>query len=406
MTVLAILALAWSLADPARPGLRGPGRGGSGNCFASSGKQTPPPPRNPAPDSPQRASPRRPRRPPPMPSTRPTSLRNDAWLHNVCFVDAPVRLGRRRPRTIWHTATAATIGNCRNRASPARSARSLSRRPGRLGRRRLLPSLSAHQFRRAAGHRDGGRHWYRDRRPPAAGVETHPLLDPEHGWRPATARPCFPAAFPAAATAGEAGAAPPAATPPAGRPATFSTAQRPSGRTQRSMAAVRQGHSRGRAGRPTWKPSGNSPPPPPYAWLVGDGGRLWSVRPGRSSAGAVRAFPATSAALFDFAALAVRGRRAGSPRTTGSRLLHSADGGRTWSVFAAPTRLPLSAIRLSRTATVGRSARARSLPAPTAAAGDARRCRAAPGRPAGNGRTMKTTCRWNCWPGWRATRAT
>ena len=76
--------------------------------------------------------------------------------------------------------------------------------------------------------------------------------------------------------------------------------------------------------------------------LVGEGGLVQYVG---LSGGAPQAVPNLPKATrhFDFAALAVRGPKcwiAGSP---GSRVFHSADAGRTWSIFDTGTPVPLRA---------------------------------------------------------------
>ncbi len=77
--------------------------------------------------------------------------------------------------------------------------------------------------------------------------------------------------------------------------------------------------------------------------LVGEGGLVQYVG---LSGGAPQAVPNLPKATrhFDFAALAVRGPKcwiAGSP---GSRVFHSADAGRTWSIFDTGTPVPLRAV--------------------------------------------------------------
>ncbi len=209
------------------------------------------------------------------------------------------RLGRRRPRhDLAHRRRRPQLAVAGIRRRLHALVGLVPRRRHRLGGRRFLASLSAHQFRRGAGHAR--------RRPPlvsrsrgvAAGTETHRLLRlPSTVGRPATRRPCFPAASSAAATAGEAGCRPAAAAPPAGPAATSST------RTPASSPAATPPPPRSakasskRAGPPasTSKPCGNCacPPRPMPGWSATAGRRCgrptWAVI-GRSRRGA---FPAT-----------------------------------------------------------------------------------------------------------------
>lgn len=81
-------------------------------------------------------------------------------------------------------------------------------------------------------------------------------------------------------------------------------------------------------------------------WLVGDGGLvLNTVDAGRTWSTTEGALPAGANTQFDYSALAVRGRHVWIAGTPGTRVLHSADGGRTWE--SAPTRQSLPIRSLS-----------------------------------------------------------
>jgi photosystem II stability/assembly factor-like uncharacterized protein len=83
---------------------------------------------------------------------------------------------------------------------------------------------------------------------------------------------------------------------------------------------------------------------PAYGWLVGDGGWIALTGNRGNSWSAPLGAISPQAAMFDFAALAVRGPKcwiAGSP---GSRVFFTPDAGRTWSAFPTGTNLPLKAI--------------------------------------------------------------
>jgi photosystem II stability/assembly factor-like uncharacterized protein len=86
-------------------------------------------------------------------------------------------------------------------------------------------------------------------------------------------------------------------------------------------------------------------PPLRLGWLVGDGdlvlrttdgGRTWHEPPAR--------LPDGMYDEFDYRAVAVWGERCWIAGAPGSRVLHSADGGQSWSVFATGQNLPLRAL--------------------------------------------------------------
>ena len=84
--------------------------------------------------------------------------------------------------------------------------------------------------------------------------------------------------------------------------------------------------------------------PPSYGWLAGDGG--WIALTG-DRGGTWRpplGKPPASAALFDFAALAVRGGKCWIAGTPGTRIFSTPDAGRTWSAASTGITVPLRAI--------------------------------------------------------------
>lgn len=82
---------------------------------------------------------------------------------------------------------------------------------------------------------------------------------------------------------------------------------------------------------------------PTFGWLIGDGGLVKNVGLSGNPPQPVPTLP-KAARHFDFAALVARGPKcwiAGSP---GTRIFHTLDGGRTWTLFDTGTSLPLRAI--------------------------------------------------------------
>jgi photosystem II stability/assembly factor-like uncharacterized protein len=93
------------------------------------------------------------------------------------------------------------------------------------------------------------------------------------------------------------------------------------------------------------------PPASPVAagaasgWLVGDGGLVLRTGDGgRSWAPPAARLPGGMAEYFDFHSVAVSGERCWIAGTPGTRVLHSADGGRNWQVFDTGQPLPLRAL--------------------------------------------------------------
>jgi len=84
---------------------------------------------------------------------------------------------------------------------------------------------------------------------------------------------------------------------------------------------------------------------PTGGWLVGDGGLVMTTRDsGRSWQTPPTELPESVADNFDFHAVAVHETHVWIAGAPGTRVFHSADGGRTWQAFATGQTVPLRAL--------------------------------------------------------------
>ena len=84
---------------------------------------------------------------------------------------------------------------------------------------------------------------------------------------------------------------------------------------------------------------------PTGGWLVGDGGLVMTTHDlGHSWQSPPAELPETVTENFDFHAVAVKGSHVWIAGVPGTRVFHSADGGRTWQAFATGQTLPLRAL--------------------------------------------------------------
>ena len=395
------------LAGPGR-GLRGPGRGRAGTLSPRArskrdrADRPPTVPGGPAPAA---------RRPPPIPSTRPRPTPcNDAWLHNVCFADAVCGWAVGDRGTIWHTGDGGRHWQLQD-SGVACTLWSVSFLDAATG---WAAGGFSHPYLHTSSGvvlatRDGGRHWYRDRGLLLPALKRIGFFDAKHGWAAGNSSPLFPSGVFSSRDGGRSwmpacgGSAAGWTSGDFFDPHTGILAGR-----NAATATIRQGDLE--AGRAAGLDLQTLPATafarPTYAWLVGDGGAC-GVRPGRSLAGAV-------AGLSPRPGRNDRLRGLGRPRPAvpdgrlpGSRVLHSPDGGRNWSVFPTPTRLPLSAMTFvddRRGWAVG----AMGTILASADGGQTWQSQhsGAPAPPCWDSSPRTKTCRWNCWPGSRATKAT
>ena len=347
MTVLAILMLAATLqAPPTDPAELGD----EGRELFRIEREADARRAEPASDSPQRASPGGPEAPANAFDTATAdALRNDAWLHDVCFVDATRGWAVGDRGTIWHTGDGGRNWQLQE-SGVACTLWSVSFLDAATG---WAAGGFSHPYLHTSSGvvlatRDGGRHWYRDRGGLLPGLKRIGFFDAKHGWAAGNSSPLFPGGVFSSRDGGRSwlpacgGGAAGWTSGDFFDPHTGILAGR-----NAATATIRQGDlEAGRAAALDLETLRQLRlPAPPYAWLVGDGGAaLWTSDLGGHWQEPPWGFPRDLAAMMDFAALAVRGPQCWMAGTPGSRVLHSPDGGRTWSVFPTPTRLPLSAM--------------------------------------------------------------
>jgi photosystem II stability/assembly factor-like uncharacterized protein len=83
-------------------------------------------------------------------------------------------------------------------------------------------------------------------------------------------------------------------------------------------------------------------------WLVGDGGLVMTTTDaGRNWRTPLGNVPPEMNALFDFRAVAMRGRKCWIAGTPGTRVLRSTDGGRNWTVAPTGSNVPIEALTMA-----------------------------------------------------------
>ena len=276
------------------------------------------------------------------------SVRNDAWLYDVCFIDAACGWAVGDRGVIWHTDDGGRNWQLQDSGTSC-SLRSVWFVNPQNG---WAAGGFSHPYTHTSSGvvlltRDGGRHWFHDPKLLLPALRQLRFFDQRQGWAVGNSSAMFPAGVFTSHDGGR-NWMPMCGGQAAGWTSGDFLDPRSgllAGRNG-AMAAVRQGDfepaSAGGAGLEAFRQLRLAPPR--AAWLVGDGGRVlasgdqgrhWQTPP---------TLPRELAAWFDFAALAVRGEKCWIAGTPGSRIIHSADAGRTWSAFATPTPLPLEAL--------------------------------------------------------------
>jgi len=195
--------------------------------------------------------------------------------------------------------------------------------------------------------RDGGNSWTLDRKLALPAITRIKFFNPQHGWAVGVASAYFPSGVYTTSDGGRSWANLPAATGAAWLsgdfidPNTGALAGRVS-----SLAAVRR-----RGVEPVSADFGIRAlanmrlSPQGAGYLVGDGGLVLATRDlGKTWQTTEGDLPQAIRDHFDFAALAVLGPHVWVAGAPGSRVMHSADGGRSWQAGTTGQMLPINAL--------------------------------------------------------------
>ena len=262
------------------------------------------------------------------------SLRNDAWLHDVCFVDAACGWAVGDRGAVWHTDDGGRNWQLQDSGTSC-SLRTVWFVNPQHG---WAAGGFAHPYTHTSSGvvlltRDGGRHWYHDPKLLLPALRQLRFFDQRQGWAVGNSSAMYPAGV--------------FTSHDGGRNWMPLCGGQAAGWTSGDFLDPRSGLLAGRNGAMATVRRGNLEPAsagaagleafrqlrldgPRAAWLVGDGGRVllsgdqgghWQTPP---------MLPRELAVWFDFAALAVRGEKCWIAGTPGSRIIHSSDAGRTW----------------------------------------------------------------------------
>jgi photosystem II stability/assembly factor-like uncharacterized protein len=273
------------------------------------------------------------------------AMRGDAQLADACFVDAACGWAVGDRGAIWHTADAGKHWEPQSSGVDCRLA-SVFFLDAQIG-------WAAGGYTQPYGEtttgvvlrtRDGGRHWIADRKLVLPTVERIRFFDATHGWAIGRSSASFPSGVFATDDGGRTWSALPGEESRSWLAGDFvdSNTGALAGRSS-TLAVVRR--------------KGVVPRAPDYGlrafhelklvapakgWLVGDGGLVlktrdlcnsWQTPDGQ--------IPAAIRDHFDLSALAVRGEHCWIAGTPGTRVLRTADAGRTWSVGDTGQTLPI-----------------------------------------------------------------
>ena len=129
-----------------------------------------------------------------MPSTRPRLLRNDAWLHDVCFIDAACGWAVGDRGVIWHTDDGGRNWQLQDSGTSC-SLRSVWFVNPQHG---WAAGGFSHPYTHTSSGvvlltRDGGRHWFHDPKLLLPALRQLRFFDQRQGWAVGNSSAMFPA---------------------------------------------------------------------------------------------------------------------------------------------------------------------------------------------------------------------
>lgn len=273
-------------------------------------------------------------------------MRSDARLVDVCFVEPRLGWAVGDRGAIWHTADGGQSWQLQRSDVGCRLESVCFLDP----KRGWAAGGWSHPYTHTSSGvvlytTDGGRTWNRAPQLLLPALRRIRLFDDRNGWAIGDSSAMFPAGVFVTDSGGRSWRPIPGGKTPGWRAADFLDPLNGAiaGRAG-AVAMVRRG-----AIQPTQTPgfalrglARIELVPPVHGWLVGDGGLLmrtddvgatWQTPPG--------ALPEAVGPQFDFTALAVRGPKVWAAGSPGTRVLHTADAGRTWTTFATGQQVPL-----------------------------------------------------------------
>jgi len=277
------------------------------------------------------------------------TMRNDARLADVCFVDARHGWAVGDRGTIWHTDDGGEHWHLQRSgvACPLESVWFVDEKTG------WAAGGFSHPYTHGSSGvvlvtSDGGRHWHHQKQALMPALKQVRFFDKKHGW----AVGCPSSMYPTGVFTTDSG----------GRSWRPVTGEKLTSWLAGDFINPHTGALVGRNGTAAMVQRGGIEPTrtggfglrnlarvklvaPVHGWLIGDGGLImmtgdlgasWQTPPGE--------LPRGMAAHFDFAALAVRGPRCWIAGTPGTQVFHTADAGRTWTARPTGTNLPIHAL--------------------------------------------------------------